>query len=172
MSKKKKNKENLGGRRAKLGELRREIRLREKEIIADCSHQDRKGNFTIHPIGSGIYECEECGEKFSMDKVGNKEIQAAIQTIHNAINQIRILADLRKPKDVVISKTVGALNFDVKEIAELYERIVRRKGKENKNHKRDRRKKFLDSQDSLGDYENDLTFIRRHKKEKKRNSYY
>lgn len=143
-------------------ELEREVNRRKKEKAAKCSHQNKKGEFIIYPLGENIFECENCGDRFSMEKIGNGELRAAINTLHNAINQVRIMSNLNKEKDVAISRVLGVLNFDIKEVQEFYERIVRKKGKDK--NKRDRRKHKHNNQNNDGfggySYGGSLSFIR------------
>lgn len=127
--------------REEIYQIRKVLREKEKRIVSKCNHRKNggTGKLAIRPMSNGLFECKRCGEEFSMEIVKRKEVDIALKVIHDMINQTRCLTDNEKHRDSRISENLGILNFDVKEAAELYDRIVRKKGEgENRDRDRDR----------------------------------
>lgn len=132
----KKNKE-FEKERNDLYELRRQLREKEKRIVSRCSHRKKSGKLALRVLSDGRFECKRCGETFSMEQIPGRDISNALRVVHDMINQIRCLTDPDRERDVRISEALGILNFDIKEAAELYERIVR-KNSEDREDRDDR----------------------------------
>lgn len=132
-------KERFNDEMSKVLELEREIKKKKTEIMIKCSHQKENGKLKIYPLNEkGDYKCKKCGEEFNMNSIARSEIEDAIETIHNAIQQIRSFA--RPEEDFKLIRDLGALDFNLRETGELYDRVVNLygKGKKNKNKNHDR----------------------------------
>ena len=137
-----------------LTKLRRELREKEKHIIARCNHTKAGGKkLALELLDNGKYKCKKCGEVFNMDKIARKDITNALTVIHDMLNQTRCMTNPDRLADMNIGQHLGVLNFDVKEAAELYERIVRENGNNNRDRDRDRdRRRRDDDREDYGSY--------------------
>jgi len=147
---------------ARIKELQKEAEKERRKAIIECAHQNEKGKLKIHPVNEkGDYECKYCEEQFNMNSISRSNIEDAIETMHNAIQQIRCFSD--PEDDAKLVRLLGELDFNMQEVGELYERIVNLYGK---NKKKNRGDKYKDH-DSFGSYgASSLSFIGGGKKNK------
>lgn len=141
----------------KIKELEREVKKEKRKAIVECAHQNEKGKLKIHPVNEkGDYKCKFCEEEFNMNAISRAEIEDAVSTIHNAIQQIRCFSD--PESDAKLIKLLGELDFNLQETGELYDRIVNALGKNKGNKKGGKR--YDNDKDSFGSYgSGSLSFI-------------
>lgn len=133
-------------------QLEKKVRDLKKKKVSKCNHRKPNGKLALRLLVDGRFECKRCGEVFSMDQIKKRDIDNALMVVHDMINQTRCLTNPDKQRDVRISEDLGVLNFDLKESAELYERIVRKAGN-NRDQDRDRdRNRNRDDRDGFGLY--------------------
>ena len=157
MSKNPKKQNNLF--RDKLNQIEqasREMEKERKKIVVECAHQNEKGKLKIYPIGeNGMYQCKYCKAKFNMMPIPTSTLGDALETVHNAIQQIRCLSDVNE--DYKMIKLLGSLDFNLQETQELYTRIVSVYGN---GHTKNKNKKNKNREDGFGGYgSGQLSFI-------------
>ena len=104
-------------------QVRRQMEKERKKIVVECAHQNDKGKLKIYPVNEfGEYECKYCKTRFNMNPIPSAELDEAIKTIHDAIQQISCYSDI--DEDDKLIRLLGELDFNLQETAELYERVV------------------------------------------------
>jgi hypothetical protein len=87
-----------------------------------------------------------------MNKLVDKEIDAAVKTLHDAIQQIRCYSDINQDDKLI--RLLGELDFNLQETSELYDRVVNVYGREQGQKKKKNR------EDDFGTYGSQaLSFI-------------
>lgn len=129
---------------------RKEIEKEERLIKTQCAHQNHKGRLTIHPIGNrGEYQCDICGEEFNIQPISSQELSAAINVVHNAIQQCRAFADVEE--DLKIIKALGETDYNITYIlSPLYKKTTNQYGKGNGKKKNKNKQR----EESFGSYGN------------------
>lgn len=133
----KKEFENLSLR--SIEEERRKLEKKRKKIMIPCTHSSKKGN----PKGTmegNKFTCELCGATFSITKISMDELHEAASTLHNAINQIKLMSD-NPEQDSSLIDVLGNTDFNINEVVSLYRNMTQsgKKKKKNKNRNRDGR---------------------------------
>lgn len=125
----------------RIEQARKAMEKESKRLVVECSHQNENGKLKLYPVSDhGDYECKYCHTRFNMNKINFNDLKSSIEVVHNAIQQIRCYSDSDSEKDAQLIRVLGELDFNVHEVAELYDRIVRVYGKGNgkkKHHNRD-----------------------------------
>lgn len=107
-------------------ELRRELENKEREIAMSCSHSkpNRKGElrFTLQALHNGQYRCDQCGTKFSLSPVNHKELIAAVDTVHNALQQVRSFSD--PYNDEAFIRELGRTDYNIQNLDTYYGRAL------------------------------------------------
>ena len=116
------------------------IQKKLKQIEIPCSHTKSNGKLTVEFIGKhDLCKCKRCGAKFSFATISSETLNDAIKTCYNAINQIKVFSN-DPDEEARVIRSLGELSYNLKEIPELYDRVVGKDGKKdkkNKNKKRD-----------------------------------
>lgn len=112
-----------------------ELRRERKKVIIQCSHQNSKGKLKLFKRDDGKFECKYCHEAFHMNPVDRRDLKAAIDTLHDAIQQMRSFSDAEKDEKLIIQ--LGEIDFNLSEIMPAYDRIVNffGKGKNKEKYK-------------------------------------
>lgn len=122
-----------------MSDLMEEKKKIEKKISRagiPCSHTNDKGKVKVEFLGKGnLVRCKKCGTKFDFTVIQMDDLEAAQRLIHNAINQIKALSDDPEREQSVI-RSLGELDYNLKETVDLYRKSVDNfgKGKKNKKH--------------------------------------
>lgn len=130
----------------KLQERKKILEQEEKQIIVRCSHQNKRRKLRIRPVDEkGNFQCKDCNTVFSMNPISKSELTEAVRIIHDALQQIRLIADPERESKTI--RFLGELDFNNEEIIKLYARTMESYGKgKNKDKFRDR------DRDSHGSY--------------------
>lgn len=126
----------------------KEIKQLEKKmavIRVQCSHQDKHGNLQVKSVGGDMFKCRQCEETFKLNPVDTNQLKASYSILSDAINQIKVMADPKE--DEVVIKTLGQLQFNIKEAITLYETTMNQDKKKKKNKKKNK-------SDNYGNYGN------------------
>ena len=155
-----KSKKRLLEKLNEIEQLSRDIQKQRKRIVVECPHQNDKGKLKLEAIDDeGTYRCKFCKSTFNMTLIPRDKLNDAVETLHNALQQIRCFSDPRDEHKLI--RIMGELDFNLQESAELYERIVNIYGRGGK------KKKDRDREDSFGEYGTQgLSFIGTGKKKK------
>lgn len=139
-------------------EEQKKLQKKIAKIRIPCSHTTAKGKLKVDFINGAYCECKNCGTKFDFEQIELKDLEDAILTVHNAINQIKAFTN-NPDDDRRIIITLGDLDYNLSEIKELYKRTTKEFGKGKKN------KKSYD--DSFGSYgASSINFVGSGKKNK------
>lgn len=118
------------------------LKKKKAKMRVLCSHCYKNGKLAVSAVARerGLYQCEKCGEVFHLELIKVDELQAAYAIFHDALNQIKCLADTDETNtiDRAIIQTVGELQYNLKESIELYDRLVLTTGSKKKKKKRNR----------------------------------
>lgn len=120
-------------------EKMKELEKQLKQVPINCPHQyeDRKNKTALKVIpGTAEVKCKRCQEEFSMKKVKTEELMAAVRTLHNAINQIKVCCDPSNEKDMALIEALGKQDFYNLDVVEVYERVTNDYGNKKKNKKK------------------------------------
>jgi uncharacterized Zn-finger protein len=137
---KKGNKNLFKDKLAKIEQVRKEMEKERKKIVVECAHQNEKGKLKIYPVNEkGEYECKYCKARFNMNPITETELETALKTAHDAIQQIRCYSDI--DEDDKLIRLLGELDYNLLETEELYKRVANVYGrgngkKKNKNKNR------------------------------------
>ena len=148
-----------------LGDLLEEKKKLEKkmsQIRIPCSHTKKSGKVTFDFIKGNSVRCKTCGCVFDFTAIDSDELASAIKTVHDAINQVKAMSNDPSEEKKIIRR-LGELDYNLNELASLYDITVNRYSKGGKKKK----KKNEDSFGSFG--ANNLEFIGGGKK---KNRYY
>lgn len=122
---------------------KKETEKQERLIKSLCAHQKKNGKLAVRPIGNrGDYICEICDEEFNMNPVSSQDLQAAIQVVHNAIQQCRAWSDIESDEKII--RALGETDYNIgyvlpalyKKILTHYSKDGKKKNKNN-NHRED-----------------------------------
>lgn len=119
-------------------EERKKIDKRLHKAMIPCSHTKENGKLKVEFINGTRCRCKRCGAEFDFTRISNEELRAAVRTIHNALNQIKALSS-DPSKEYGVIKQLGTLDFNLKDIAELYQRTQNESGKGGKMKKKKNR---------------------------------
>lgn len=129
-----------------LYEQQREIQKKIEKAKIPCSHTNAKGKLKVKFMDGNVVKCTKCGTTFSFDPISMKDLKAAVQTVHNAINQCKALSNDPQGAEKELIKTLGGIDFNLSELLTLYERISSNGDKKKKkNKKKDRGDHFGES---------------------------
>lgn len=152
MSKKKDFMKKLEG----LAEAKKQIKEEQKKLVVECAHQNANGKLKLYPVNDrGDFKCKYCEAVFNMNPKKKEELEKAVNTIHDAIQQIRCFSDVEE--DAKTIKVLGEVDFNLSTSIELYERIVNAFSKNGKKKKKNHNNHNNDSFGSYGS--NSLSFI-------------
>ena len=114
-----------------------------KEVRIGCSHTKKNGEPTLTVIDQDrqLVECDKCGVRFSLALISGKELNHATRTIHNAVNQIKLLTDGDKADQKAITD-LGLIPENNDGVNALYNRTLLASGKGKKNKKKNKNNSY------------------------------
>ncbi len=112
------------------------IRLKQRRIAAQCTHQDGDKLDLVELNNKGDFECQICGVQFNINPISKEDLHQAYTTLHNAIQQIRSIGNATKNMNTIIE--LGEIDFNLRQIEDLYGRFVRDLSR-NKRGRKDKR---------------------------------
>lgn len=136
-----KNKREFQDNLNRIEKMKKELEKERKKAVIQCNHRSGKGNLKLAPLGGNEFECTICKTRFNAGKVSEENLLAAIDTVHDAIQQIRAFSD--KSEDESLVKFFGEIDYNVQSLPELYRRVMaaysHSGGKKKKHHRDDQR---------------------------------
>jgi transcription elongation factor Elf1 len=131
-------------------EEERKLKQRRRQLMAECDHRDPEtGKLAIKAIDDrGNVRCKICGMEFNSVMVNESELNEAIDTLHNSIQQIRSYSGSKEDRDLIIA--YGKLDADIETIAEQYGRVIR--DPESRFNKKKKKKHKHNDYESFGFY--------------------
>lgn len=135
-------------------EEEKKIKRKMSKVKIPCSHTNEKGKIKVDFIKGTFARCKKCGCEFDFRTINADDLDEAVQTVHNAINQIKALSN-DPEKEASLIRELGTIDFNLAEMSDLYKRTIDKYGKGNKDKKKNKNK---DS--SFGSYgANNINFI-------------
>jgi len=126
-------------------EEKKKLDKKMNKIKIPCSHTKENGKLKVEFINGTYAECKRCGCRFDFSRIDFDTLDNAVETVHNAINQIKALSNDPDREGGVI-RELGSIDYNLGEMAELYKRTITKYGKGgNKKDKKNRDK-------SIGSY--------------------
>lgn len=138
--------------KGRIADLRKQTEKLERMMRASCSHHNKKGLY-LDPTGEaeGEYMCRECGEKFSIAPITAANLGVALETVHNAVQQIRAYAD--NTNDAEVIKLLGELDYSMTNlVGPMYKQVILN-FKGGKKKKKNKNKRKSDSFGGYGSYQ-------------------
>lgn len=137
-NKDKKKKSDIFTNITNLEKAQKELDKEKAKIAIPCSHTNDKGKIKVEFLKGNLARCKKCGAKFDFGIISEDELDRAVRTIHNAINQIKAMSDDPEREEKVI-RSLGELDFNLKETKTLYLKTIAEfgKGKKKKNKNND-----------------------------------
>lgn len=125
-----------------LREAQKEITKKIEKAKIPCSHTNENGKIKIRFIreGSTEVQCKRCNEIFDFKTISMDKLNDAIETIHDAINQVKALSD-RPEEERKVIRRLGELDYDLKNFPDIYEGATSSFGK-NKNKKKKKKNNY------------------------------
>lgn len=121
-----------------LMEEKKKLEKKMGKISIPCSHTNDNGKVKFDFLGKGnLVRCKKCGCTFDFGTIDPDDLHKAVLTVHNAINQVKSMTDDPNREAGVIN-TLGNLDYNMKEMEELYRKTVfnyHKGGKKKKNRK-------------------------------------
>ena len=118
-----------------LREEQKKLDKKKKKVAIPCSHTNAKGKLKLNFLGKGnLVQCEKCETVFDFSTISHDDLKDAIRIVHNAINQVKVMTDDPEKEYAVISN-LGQLDYNLKELEELYRRATNKYGKGEKKKK-------------------------------------
>lgn len=128
----------------KMKQLKKQI----KQLSIPCNHQYDSGKSAIKPVGENQCKCKLCNEVFGLAPVQFDQLCAATNTLHDAINQIKICCK-NTGEDRALVENLGKQDFYNLDLLEVYSRITSEYGSGKK-----KKKKKKGNKSSVGYYGN------------------
>ena len=133
-------------------DLQNEMKKLQKKMAKQsigCSHTNDNGKLKVDFLHGTSCKCKKCKIEFDFEQIEEEEIKEAAKVIHNAINQIKALSDDPvKEKSVIIE--LGTIDYNLKELVELYIKTINQKTKGGKKNKK--KNKGNNNQNVFGNY--------------------
>lgn len=120
-----------------LEEKRKELEKQAAQLKASCRHRGKSGKLKVNELKGSKVVCDKCGEVFDIAVVDQKELEAAVETIHNAIQQVRCMARQDKQQDITLCQVYGDIDYNIKNLPMVYAKIISRMGNGKKKHKKE-----------------------------------
>lgn len=142
----------------RIDELQRELDKERKKTVIKCNHRGHKGGLKLNHLGGDQFECKICKTRFNTARLSDQQLMGAIDTVHNAIQQIRCFSN--KAEDESLVKFFGEIDYNVMNLPELYRRVSTAFNRDGGGKKKNKHQ-----QDSWGSYgTQNLQFINQGKK--------
>jgi hypothetical protein len=136
-----------------LMEEEKKLKRKMSKLKIPCSHTNDKGKIKVDFIKGTLARCKKCDCVFDFERIDIDDLDAAVQTIHNAINQIKALSN-DPDKEATLIRELGTIDFNLTEMADLYKRTITKYGKDG-----GKKKKHNDN-NSFGSYgASNISFI-------------
>ena len=135
-----KNNGNYKDRMNEILESQRALDKQVRKMKVQCAHVNKNGKLKLTEVGNGYFECDICGERFSLAPIDRHTLDAAVEVIHNAAQTIRCYSDAEQDRNLIVA--IGELDYNVRELPDIYEKVssayTRNQGgkKRNKNKNR------------------------------------
>lgn len=120
-----------------LMEEKKKLEKKLGKVMIPCSHTNSNGKLKVDFLGRDLCRCKKCGCEFSFEQIDNDELKSAIRTLHNAINQIKAMSDDPEKESSVIEQ-LGNLDYNLKEMKELYNKTINDNVRGGKKKKKNR----------------------------------
>ena len=128
-------------------EEKKKLEKKMSKIKIPCSHTKSNGKLKVDFINGGtMARCQKCDCVFDFGRIDFAELDDAIETVHNAINQIKALSN-DPDKESGVIKELGLMDYNLGEMAELYKRTINSYGKNKK-----KKNKNNNNNNSFGSY--------------------
>ena len=120
-----------------LQEEQKKLQKKMGKIMIPCSHTKDNGKLKVDFLGDTKVRCKRCGAIFDFRVIKKEELKSAIETIHNALNQVKALSSDPEREQGII-RELGSIDYNLKEFVELYERTQDIYGKGNGKKKKNK----------------------------------
>ena len=118
-----------------LVEKRKELDRELDKLKIPCSHtKESNGRLKVEFINERYVRCEKCGCEFDFTRIETDELKNAVNIIHNAINQIKVMSDAPEREKKVL-RELGTMDYNLSELLDLYKRTINTFGKGKKKKK-------------------------------------
>ena len=127
---------------SKINDLREEqkkLTRKLKQLVVPCSHTNSNGKLKVEHLKGDMYRCTKCGCEFSFRSIPQDELEHAANVLHDALNQAKALSN-DPEREISVINTLGQTDYNLMEFPELYDRITRKFGKNNGDHKKKKHK--------------------------------
>lgn len=115
-----------------LMEEKKKLEKKMNKVKIPCSHTNDKGKIKVEFLKGTLARCKKCDCVFDFGRIEFDDLDNAVETIHNAINQIKALSnDPEKESNVI--RELGSMDYNLAEMSELYKRTITKYGKGGKN---------------------------------------
>lgn len=139
MGKDKKKKNDIFTNISNLEKAQKELDKEKAKIAIPCSHTNDKGKLKVEFLRGHLARCKRCGAKFDFAVVSDDDLDKAFMVVHNVLNQIKALSDDPVGEEKLI-KSLGELDFNLKETKKLYRKTIEAAAKNNGNKKKNKNK--------------------------------
>lgn len=131
--------EKLEGLKEKIKRLEHEKTKHERELKAPCSHTGKNGKLAVKFLeGKGnLCQCKICETVFSLKTYDKDDIAIAVEVVHDAINQIKVMTEDPKADESILT-SLGKVDLKLLAIPKHYAATILKNGnpKKNKNGKK------------------------------------
>ena len=135
-------------------EEEKKIKRKKIKLQIPCSHTNDKGKIKVEFISGTVARCTKCGCTFDFNRINPNDLDDAVRTVHNAINQIKALSN-DPEKEASLIRELGTIDFNLNEMCDLYKRTINEQGKGGK-----KKNKHKNNDYSFGSYgANNINFI-------------
>lgn len=124
-----------------LMEEEKKLKRKMRKLKIPCSHTNDKGKIKVEFIKGTLARCKKCECVFDFGRIEFDELDAAVETVHNAINQIKALSN-DPEKEANLIRELGSIDFNLSEMADLYKRTITKYGKGTNNKKKNKDSSF------------------------------
>ena len=111
-----------------LVEEEKKIKRKMAKLKIPCSHTNEKGKIKVEFIKGTLARCKKCDCVFDFERIEPDELDRAVETVHNAINQIKALSN-DPEKEASLIRELGTIDFNLDEMKDLYKRTITKYGK-------------------------------------------
>lgn len=119
-----------------LEKKRKQLEKEHSILKSKCDHKNKEGQFKLSPIKGGRVVCDRCGEVFDLKPITPEQLSDAIETVHNALQQVRCLAKKSESGDKDLIVRFGVADHDIHELESIYRKVLDKHASNKKKKKK------------------------------------
>lgn len=106
---------------------RKDLDKQLARLKAVCNHKNNEGTkIKVEPVGPGstVVVCTKCLAEFDISTIDAEKLAEAVEIVHNALNQVKVLTSSKKQRDINLCRAYGEADCTITNLPSVYNKIV------------------------------------------------